>query len=418
MRKDNTVGNTYANLFEGIENVEFSSLYCKSNLPTADFVKRFFCITEKDIIRNLKDKNFIVGKEVKPETNTEQKKKQDKFSFTVRLLRFKLFFWARDFVWKTGNWKSDSLKKFIQEINPDIIFAPLADNHSLNRLIDYVHRISNCKLALYAWDDIYTLNQFSFSPFFWIDRFYQRPAIKRLAKKSDLFYVISQKQKETYEKCFGRECKVLTKGHAFEKKPEQIKNTPIKVVYTGNLGYQRWKSILALKEQLEKINEKEIKAQLFVYSKTALRKGVIKKIDDKKSVFFMGGVSHDEAIKIQKEADVLLHIESFAKKQRKLVKLSFSTKLVDYFATAKCIFAIGPKEVASIDYLIKNDAAVVATSKKEIGACLNAIINDDSTISWYGDKAWDCGKRNHGIKEIQNRLYQNFEEVYHESRSN
>ena len=418
LRKDNTVGNTFANIFEGLENVEFSSVYCKSILPTVEFVKRFFCITEKDIIRNLKNKNTVVGKEAKVETDKIKEVREDKFSFMVRMLRFKVFFWARDLVWQVGNWKSDSLRKFIEEVNPDIIFAPLDNNRSLNRFIDYVHSIANCKLAVYAWDDIYTLNQFSFSPFFWIDRFYQRPAIKRVAEKSDLLYVISEMQKESYEKCFGRECKVLTKGHTFEEKPEKIKNTPIKIIYTGNLGYQRWKSILALKQELEKINETEIRAQLFVYSKTALRTGVIKKIDDKKSVFFMGGVSHGEAMKIQKDADVLLHIESFGKKQRKLVKLSFSTKLVDYFATAKCIFAIGPKEVASIDHLVKNDAAVVATSKKEIGNLLRALIQDDGMIAQYGDKAWDCGKRNHGIKEIQNQLYQDFEEAYHESRSN
>jgi len=119
----------------------------------------------------------------------------------------------------------------------------------------------------------------------------------------------------------------------------------------------------------------------------------------------MGGVSYEKIPQIQEDADILVHVESMDLKERLEVRHSFSTKLVDYFYRSRCIFAVGTPDVASIEYLIKNDAALVATNVVEIKNQLNRIINNPSIINEYAIKAWECGKKNHQIHEIQNRLY-------------
>ena len=45
---------------------------------------------------------------------------------------------------------------------------------------------------------------------------------------------------------------------------------------------------------------------------------------------------------------------------------SFSTKLVHYFKAARPILAVGPKDVASINHLIRHDCAIVADTKAEL----------------------------------------------------
>lgn len=420
MRLDNSIGNTYDNIFYGMSDVVFANIYSKNQLPNDRFVKKYFLISEKDIIKNLISSKNIVGKKVTINTADSSKDQScgnKKISKIFKILRFKPFFWIKDLVWKFGRWQSNSLIDFIGSYDPDIIFAPLVDNKSLNMLIRYVHKIANCKLITYAWDDVYTLNQFSMSPMFWIDRLYQRTAIKKVADESDLIYVISEQQKKEYETHFATKCKLLYKGYRFKEKQQHEINKPIKIIYTGNLGYKRWSSLLKIIDVLKQINKHEIKAELYIYSKTALSKSVINKLNVKTMSFFMGGVSHDKAMKVQDDADIVLHVESFSKKARKLVRLSFSTKLVDYFYKAKCIFAVGPAEVASIDYLIKNDAAVISTTKNEIEYKLRMLIEHPDIIAQYGEKAWECGKRNHQIKNIQNMLYNDFEQLVSESDS-
>lgn len=419
MRKDNTIGNTYSNLFDNMQNVEFFSVYGKSGRPNQKFVSRCFHITEKELIKNLLNKNYSVGQEIEIEDENDKIFKNGKLLNTAKKLRFEIFFFIRDFIWKIGRWKSKELKTFIEDVNPDLIFAPLDNSIPLNNLVQYVQKHLNCKLALYAWDDMYTLNCFSLSPFFWLKRFHSRKIMRKTVKQCNKLYVISEKQKQVYEKSFNCICEVLYKGFEFNEKPKNsMKKSPLKLLFTGNLAYGRYIPLAMIARALQNINKDGVKAQLYVYSQTPLKKSVIAKLNVDNSSFFMGAISHKETMRMQNEADILLHVESFEKSTKSSVWLSFSTKLVDYFYQSKCVFAVGPSDVASIDYLIKNDAAIVVTNKNEIEDKLRLIVENPDIVSEYGVKAWECGKGNHQIKEIQNRLYRDFEDILNENSSN
>lgn len=70
-------------------------------------------------------------------------------------------------------------------------------------------------------------------------------------------------------------------------------------------------------------------------------------------------VPTDKVSDVQRQADILVYAESFDKSRRSLVRQSFSTKIVDYLNSSRSIFAVGLNDVASIDYFIKNNSAVV-----------------------------------------------------------
>ena len=84
--------------------------------------------------------------------------------------------------------------------------------------------------------------------------------------------------------------------------------------------------------------------------------------------------------------------------------MSFSTKLVDYFASGKCIFAIADKAVAPIMYLKDNDAAIISTNTDEIYEQLKRLVDNESLIEEYSRKSFECGKRNHDKNNIDNRF--------------
>ena len=228
---------------------------------------------------------------------------------------------------------------------------------------------------------------------------------KTAAMASDLF-VISDIQKKDYEKAFSKECKVITKGADFSKK-ENIKeahNSPLEILYAGNLALGRWETISHISKALAKINKNEKKAVLRIYSATPLTNEQKSEIADSKSSFFMGEVSAQKVQELQQKADILVHAESFEKRYFNLIHHSFSTKLVDCFHSAKCIFAVGPENAASIDCLIKNDAAIVAKSNDEIYEKLALLINDENLIDTYSEKSWLYGKKSFEIKDIQKTL--------------
>ena len=101
-----------------------------------------------------------------------------------------------------------------------------------------------------------------------------------------------------------------------------------------------------------------------------------------------------------------MFVESLEKKYKYTARLSFSTKITDYLKSGKCIFAIGDKDIAPIDYFNHYDSAVTATSYDEIGAKLTKIIENPDIIKKYSKKAFECGKDNHN-KESQKQILYN-----------
>ena len=185
-------------------------------------------------------------------------------------------------------------------------------------------------------------------------------------------------------------------------------HNPIKLVFTGNISSGRYKQLAAIGEAIKKINKDEKKLELDIYTLTPMTAKLKMMLDIDGVVNLKGGVSADEIYQIQKNADILVHVESFDLKNRLAVHQSFSTKIVDYLHQAKCIFAVGPKDVASIDYLLKNDAAIVATTAGEIEKKLIELCDNTALIHEFEKKGWECGKRNHRIETIQQKLKNDF----------
>ena len=410
---DNSFGNSFSNIFGGMDDVEIANIYCRYGEPNNNIVGKYFQITEKSLLKNLINKNYPSGKVVFNHNQSDVLNSLENTLFDrARKQRFQIYFWARDFIWKIGRWKSPELVSFINEFKPDIIFQPLYYSTYLNEIALFIKKYTSVPMVCYVSDDVYTMKQFSLSPLFWIDRFIKRRKIKKVVDQCEHLYVISDVQMQDYEKCFKKECRVLTKGADFSTLLfKETTSSLLKLVYTGNIGGGRWKSLASIGKQLKKINKKKIKMQLFIYSMTPMTNRMSKARNIENSGVFMGGVPADKVPGIQADADILVHIEPTDIKGRLQVHHSFSTKLIDYFHAGRCIFAVGTLDMASINYLIKNEAGIVATNEDEIYTKMIEIINDTSLLKKYAQNAWECGKRNHQIDDVQRNLYQDLKSL-------
>lgn len=408
INRQTSIGNTFLNLFDGFD-AEFYSVYSRTGYPDKK-IKSAFRIAETQLVKNIFSSKKI-GKRVEnyEETSSEDKSAQE-LETAIKRNPSQLKYIARDMVWKLAPWKNKNLRAYIETVNPDLIFSVLSSNSAVNDMIAYAAKVSGAKVILYAWDDNYSY-PYSKSPLLRAAHFFRRKKMRKTAALASDLFVISDIQKRDYEKIFSMECKVITKGADFSKREEKpvLPNNPLKILYAGNLALGRAETISNITKALEKINRDGKKAELRIYSATPLTDEQEKAMADSSNSFFMGSVSAIEVQKLQSEADILVHAESFDEKYFNLIHYSFSTKLVDCFHSAKCIFAVGPEKAASIDCLIKNDAAVVAKSNDEIYEKLNLLINDKELIDAYAEKSWQYGKKSFDIKDIQELLLESME---------
>lgn len=415
IRKEVSIGNTFLNLFAESENITLASVYTRGGLPDAA-ISQAFCLTEAMLVKNLLRKT-PVGKTV-PCGETAEKtapppQDSSKLAKFMKRYRLSVFFWAQDLLWRVGRWKSPALQKFVEDFQPDIVFTVLSDSPFLNRLILHIVKISGAKLALYAWDNNYSLKMFALSPLRWIRQICNRVSMRKVVAVADMFYVISEVQKRDYEKAFKKPCKVLTKCADFSEPPQfkTVYNAPLQMVFTGNLGLNRWKSLSYIVDALKTVNQNGVKAQLNIYSATPLTAKMQKALQAEGSVRFMGSVPAKEIPQIQANADVLVHAEAMDLKNRLAVRQSFSTKIVDYLSAARPIFAVGPRDVASVSCLVEHDAAIVASNKKEVAEKLTQLTENPSLCAEYAQKAWQLGKQNFEQSIVQPSFFADMESL-------
>ncbi len=409
-RDDISVGNTLSNIFQGLENqIEFANIYFRDDQPDNTIVTNYFHISEK-----LLAKRIFTRKNTGGEIIPQKSRKNESFSKSynqARKMRWELMLLAQDMIGILAKWKSPQLDAFLEKFSPDIIFGPLGRVPVSNNLMTYISRKYNIPLITYPWDDHYSLKKISYSPIFWIKTFIERQAIRKCAKQSVFLYSITEQMQIEYQKYFHKKINLLYKGYDFkDRKIEKSISFPIRMIYMGNLGSGRWKIIEKVASAINEINQiGGKKFELFIYSQSPKSNEMVRKLDIGDS-HLMKPVLSSELHKTMNSADILLHVEPTTPKDRSFFRLSFSTKLVDYFYNARCILAIGG-DTASMHYLKDNDAAIVELDIDNIKNKLEEIINTPPIILEYSMKAWNCGMKNHQIKIIQENLYNDFRNV-------
>lgn len=417
IHKGMNIGNTFLNILEGVPDVTFSSVYTKGGAPDKS-IKNAFQINEKMILKKFLHQTESAGKVIEAR-NDKENADNSRFVTFAKKKRFTVFFWAQALVWKLPFWKSTALKRFLDETKPDILFTLLSDSPVLNQLIQYIQEYTEKPLVVYAWDNNYTLKMGAVSPLRRLNRVINRVYMRKTVQKAKQLYVISEIQKQDYEKAFGVPCKILTKSADFSGDPpvKPQYNSPLQLVFTGNIGTNRWKSLALIAEALEQINQNGVRAQLRIYTATPRTAKMEKALQKGKSSFIMGSIPASEVQKTQADADVLVHVEALDLKNKLAVRQSFSTKLVDYFKAARPILAVGPHDVASIDHLIRNDCALTAETVGEVRQAIESVLDNPDKLRDLSKKAYACGKKNHETTVMHQMLQTDLEKIVKEEQA-
>lgn len=418
-RPESDGGNVLTNLFENLkEDFEFAQIYCNSQIPNNNLCNRYFQFPESELISSVLRRQPYGRAFLLSEIETGHHDSIANYTSTG------VFYWlkrnmgsfsrlCRDMLWRIVNWKTDELRKFIEDFNPDIIFAPMYDSPHLARLDKYVADVTGGKIISYVSDDHLTFKQFSLSPLFWFYRLILRNEILSLSECYKLIYTMTDEQKECYERILNVPMKILRKGYNFNNTVPLKKITkPIKIVYGGNIFYGRYKTLHKLKKIITDFNTQNGHTyELYIYTQTVITKKYRQLLHDNENTFLMGKISISELEKEYESAGIALHVESFDLSMRLDTRMSFSTKLVDLMHSNCCIMAICWEHSSPFIYLKKENAAICVNNLNDVYSQLKMIKDNPQVLIEYAKKAWDCGRRNHDIYRINEMIKHDFNEL-------
>ena len=406
----NAVGNTLSNWFYAQEDMEFSSLYSRSQLPANRVCSDYFRITETQMLRNIfapenVGSHFTLGSDkMNFEAGSSGSTERRLIDF-VKEHSLKPVYTLSDKLWADGRWANERLKNYIKEFNPDIFFSFATEPVVLRKRMELVKELCNSKCVLFVADDVYSV--------------FLKDGKKRVIgdfewcmNNADYIYAASEEMCKEYSETFKREFHFLCKGCEVSPVGRNKPASPIRLVYAGNLFYGR-DEILALTAQaVEAINrQSETKLFLEIYTASPVADTMQSRLNVEGASKVMGAKPYSQIVEIMRQAHIVLQVESFDKAEIEKVRLSFSTKISDCLQSGSAVVAIGPDGISSIEYLKKVGGATVITDTDSIADVLSDFAAKPSLLSEYAEKTNKFALENIEIKTVRKKISDDFKSL-------
>ena len=369
----NSFGNTFNNLFGGMQGVEIYNICCQNGDAKNEIVRKTLQMSELSVLHSLIGGNVCIHS-----SNLKYNAKEQQMNNSAKKHKSTMLFFLRDLIWQIGalKWKN-AVKDFIESVKPDVIYLPIYASLYMCKIEHHVINCAKTPVVGHLSDD-----NWNYSPAYSkisLAYFYQwclRKTEYKLIKKTEYLEVFAQNMKEEYEKTFNKSCYLIGKGVNVDSVtlPHEglRKDDIVHFVYTGGIGGERYAVLIALGKALERQASK--KCLLDIYTPTPLTNDMKVQIRSIKSIRFHGAVNGCDVSAIQKEGDFLVHVEGFSAKSIASTKMSFSTKIIDYLSTGNVLFAIGPTEINSIQVLKRYNIGVVVDNISKLDFILTDIL--------------------------------------------
>lgn len=411
-------GNVLTNIFSDID-AEFAQIYCNPGKPINSICKLYYQMTDSMVIHSflshkpigkiIRFKEYPTGMENSENNSDAPVLPNLKWYSFFHKHRLSIFYTLRHILWNLSNWKNDNLRMFIDDFQPDIIFAPCYGDKFMLRMTRFIAQYTGKRVISYISDDSYTLKQFSLSPFYWLNRFVVRYELRKTFLFYSLTYTMTELQKRQCERDFHANMKILRKSASFSDIPlKSVVQLPIKLVYAGGIYLNRWKTLKHVADAIRKINRDGVKMELHIYTGNEKTANISKALNDCVNSFIHGSVSQAQLAKVYHNSDIALHVESYDLKNRLAVRYSFSTKIVDCLSSGCAVMAICDSKQSGYCYLKENNAAICVDSVRKVGTALESIATNSNVIITYAENARRCCIENHNQNDTRKMVEQDF----------
>lgn len=392
------MGKTMLGYFRDWEQHEVAQLYVHSEVPVSSVCENYYRITDKEaavsILTRRCGRSF--GKEDIEEKRENSRTDTGILSQIYRYAqrRTPLIYMARNAVWKMSAWNSYKLKRWLDDFKPEAVFFASGDYAFLYDIALSVAKNKNIPLFTVCMDDYYLNNVNNNSVLGRIEhRMFMRHVRKTLAYSSAIF-TLCDKMAEDYARVYNKRCIVLHTPASFDGMLNGREER--RIAYLGNLIPNREKSLVVLGQALKALDLPAGPQFIDVYS-SENRAEVVRLLVPENGIRFHGQVSANEVKRIISESMAVIHTEAFDEASKARVRYSVSTKIADSLASGTCLLVYAPEEIASVDYLKKNNAAFVITEKDDLEDKLRLFFEDGVVRSRIVTNALQLAKCNHGI---------------------
>ncbi len=377
-------GKTLSSFFEGYDRecvAQFSYSGGDCNKAVCD---SYFILTKDDVLSGKQGAAYRADEIANSEKADEAPRKA---SFLKRVFhvfsqaRNPVAVWLKDCTWKKADYRR--AKEWIDRFNPDIVFF-----QGFSMAYGYDFALNVCEerkipLILELTDD-YTHRLY---PLSLVEKRNLKRYMSVFTKAVQMAYktiVISDLMKEEYESRFGGSMDVMMNAvNTDTVEPVAGERVHNDYVYAGNLLLNRWKVLRNLGKALEKVDPTAV---LHIYTPDVPPKHILRALSKVPSIQYGGSLTKEELGRRLQLCGYVVHVEAFDRKNRKITRLSMSTKISEYVVSGARVLAIGPSDVASMRCLADNHLGT-CINEASVAGILRALKGDTGLADYDGNAA-------------------------------
>ena len=433
-------GKTLESFFANWDKDCIAQLYLQPDDPDFDFCSNYYRMTDYEILNNVffsgrvgqelmkdykeqetREFNRSVKKLYDDRRNGNERGGLNKYIHEQFVAKKPIFVASRDLFWSLGKWKNDKLISWILKFNPDVLFFQGSNSVFGYKIALWICEKFEIPLVLELTDD-YTYSMYRYSLIEKINKMRYLKFFRKAIQESMKVITISKYMEDEYKQRFGGNYTVMlnsVKESCFGDVPNNCDS--IRMLYAGNISINRWKVLCEIGKALQIINkEMHINSRLDIFTPTGTSRNIIENLIAIETINYCGSLSSEELLNEIENSNYLVHVESFDEKMKKITRLSVSTKIPEYLSSNRCIYAVGPSEIASIRYLADNGAAHITTnlSVKSITLDLKGLFCNNDLRNSYLKNAKTLFTNNHRIEENQENIFLIINEVVEKGKNN
>lgn len=402
------MGKTMLSLFCEFERNELCQLYCYPTIPDIPVCGSYFRITDRDVLNSYSHFGRVNSRVIMPHEIDTCKhslyESEEAAKLYVKHRKNALTLLLRDAMWACSAWYNSKLKSWLAKEKPTCIFLAPGESKFIYDIALRIAKNLGIGIVTYICDEYYFLERPK-GLIGTLQLALLRNTMKKTLVQSKKIVTICEELADVYQEGFGTQCHVIQTGTGLPiaEKPK-VYDKIKRITYMGNLSYERFRPIADIGKELDELNATNgTNYQLEIYS-APLKEHVQKLFSKVRSIHYAGYVTGDEFNNVLQNAEILLHVEAFDPQSIEQVKHSVSTKIADSLGSGAVLLAYGPKEVASIQHLIRNQCAVVVTGRQDLKEELAKLLGN-TPVEPIIENALSTARKYHVKEKNSTKLY-------------
>ena len=388
-------GKTLSSFFCGYPSENIAQLSFSYGNTDESVCRRYYFLSTGDIKRKSEGTSAQSRSQNENEEDKSKKSVPAKFFHLLSEKRFPSAIWQKNRLWNRDLYYRAHLSAWIEDFAPDVVFFQGFGVAYGYDVVLWICEKYHLPLILQLTDD-YTSNLYKLSPLSYYNRQYYLTGLKRTIGMSHAVIAISATMQNEYSERFGGNIITMMNSVDCTSTASTSARNVNEYIYAGNVLLNRWKVLVNFGKALA---ETDKNARLSVYTPDVPPKNILAAFEKIPSVYYGGRLTANELENRLASCGTVVHVESFDRLSRKITRLSISTKIPEYMKSGAPIVAIGPANIASMNYLSQNSCAlcVFDPSVKSISDGIKKLRSDPALCNKITSRASELAQKEHNV---------------------